>query len=177
MGDAVYQDGNDMKINYFGVLPFPDLKLNGLTFFFLIEDEKARGHAKAATITVLIEDENKTFFHENMKYLRVIIDKAATQIQNSEEILDYKTIMTELRDQLIEFCKDLKDPFSTKRRIKIVYSGLDRAGKTSFLLAVKKKYSEIIKTLPTKGVERSEEKIFDEQNSQMTVWDLSLIHI
>ena len=172
MGDETYQHGDDLEINYFGILPFPDLKLSGLTYFFLISDEHSRGGAMAATITVLIDDENKTFFHENMKYLRVIVDKAATEIQTAGGIKEYKKIMNTIRLQLMEFCKDLKDPFAQKRKIKIVYVGLDKAGKTSFLLAVKKKYSEIIKTLPTKGVVRSEERIFEEQSSQVTIWDL-----
>ena len=172
MGDEIYQDGDDLNINYFGILPFPDLKLSGLTYFFLIADEKARGNAMAATITVLIDDDNKSFFHENMKYLRVIINKAATQIQNTKKLDEYKKIINEIREHLIDFSIDLKDPFSLKRKIKIIFVGLDRAGKTSFLLAIKKKYSEIIKTLPTKGVERSEETIFDDQTSQMTLWDL-----
>ncbi|MBD3338044.1 MAG: GTP-binding protein, partial [Candidatus Lokiarchaeota archaeon] len=174
MGDTIYQNGEGIEgINYFGVLPFPDLRLNGLTYFFLIPDEKARGQAKASTITVLINEENKTFFHENMKYLRVIIDEAATKIQNADgELKVYEQTMEALREGLISFSKELKDPFSHRRKIKIIYAGLDRAGKTSFLLAIKKRYSEIVKTLPTKGVQRTEEKIFEEQNSQMTVWDL-----
>ncbi len=172
MGDEIYQDGDDLNINYFGILPFPDLKLSGLTYFFLIADEKARGNALAATITVLIDDENRSFFHENMTYLRATIEKAATQIKNTKELNEYKKIISEIREQLIAFSSDLKDPFSLKRKIKIIFVGLDRAGKTSFLLAVKRKYSEIIKTLPTKGVERSEETIFEDQNSQMTLWDL-----
>ncbi|TKJ19711.1 MAG: hypothetical protein CEE43_14755, partial [Promethearchaeota archaeon Loki_b32] len=36
----------------------------------------------------------------------------------------------------------------------------------------RRKYSQIIKSLPTKGVERTEENIFEEQNSQIFVWDL-----
>jgi len=173
MGDATYQDGYGIEgVNYFGLLPFPDIKLNGLTYFFLIEDEKSRGGAKAATITILIAEENNTFFYENMKYLRVTIDKTATQIQNAKNKDEYKKIMDEFKGELIEFTRELKDPFSAKRKIKILFSGLDRAGKTSFLLAVKKKYSEIIKALPTKGVERTDEKIFEEQNSQISIWDL-----
>ncbi|MFW9973427.1 MAG: hypothetical protein ACFFDF_24800, partial [Candidatus Odinarchaeota archaeon] len=71
MGDATYQDGMGTDgVNYFGILPFPDLKLNGLTYFFLIPDDTARGKALASTITVLIGEENKVFFYENMKYLR-----------------------------------------------------------------------------------------------------------
>lgn len=173
MGDSTYQDGIGVEgVNYFGVIPFPDLHLNGLTYFFLIADKKSRGGAKATTITVLISEENNSFFYENMKYLRVIIDKTATQIQNAKSDEEYKKFMEEIKDELFQFTKELKDPFSAKRQIKILYTGLDRAGKTSFLLAIKKKYSEIIRALPTRGVERTDEKIFDAQNSTISIWDL-----
>jgi small GTP-binding protein len=173
MGDAVYQSGEGTEgINYFGILPFPDLGLNGLTYFFLIADEEARGQAKAATITILIDETNNSFFYANMKYLRILLDNAASNIQTNSKITEYEVIMENLREDLFEFTKEIKDPFSTKRKIKIVYAGLDRAGKTSFLLGVQRKYSEIIKSLPTKGVERTEETIFEEQNSQISIWDL-----
>jgi small GTP-binding protein len=173
MGDATYQDGIGTEgVNYFGILPFPDLNLNGLTYFFLIPDDKARGKALAATITVLIDENNKVFFYENMKYLRVIMDKAATQIQYNKNHDEREIIIDELREELIEFTKELKDPFSTKRQLKILLTGLDKAGKTSFMHGIKRKYSEIIKSMPTKGVERTEEKIFEEQNSQISIWDL-----
>ncbi|MHA2181876.1 MAG: ADP-ribosylation factor-like protein [Promethearchaeota archaeon] len=174
MGDSVYQDsqGSDIGVNYFGILPFPDLKLNGLTYFFLIPDEEARGQALAATITVLIDEKDKVFFYENMKYLRIIIDKAATQIQDVKEFEDQKKIMDDIREELFEFTKELKDPFSSKRQIKIILTGLDKAGKSSFLFGIRRKYSEIIKALPTKGVERTEESIFEEQNSLISLWDL-----
>jgi GTPase SAR1 family protein len=173
MGDATYQNGSGTEgVNYFGILPFPDLKLNGLTYFFLIPDIKARGKALAATITVLIDENDRVFFYENMKYLRIIIDKAATLIQNNKSFNERELIMDEIREELFEFTKELKDPFSTKRQIKILLTGLDRAGKSSFIFGIKRKYSEIIKALPTKGVDRTEEKIFEEQNSQISIWDL-----
>lgn len=173
MGDAVYQNGNKVEgVNYFGILPFPDLKLNGLTYFFLIPDPKARGNAKAATITVLIDEDDKIFFYENMKYLRVIIDRAASRVQEEATLKKYEEMMDDLRDELFDFTKDMKDPFSLKRQLKILFVGLDQAGKTSFLHGVKKKYSEIIKTLPTKGISRSNEVLFEEQNSKISIWDL-----
>jgi len=173
MGDATYQNGIATEgVNYFGILPFPDLKLNGLTYFFLIPDAKARGKALAATITILIDEENKVFFYENMKYLRIIIDKAATQIQNNKQHSEREIIMDEIREELFEFANELKDPFSTRRQIKILLTGLDKAGKTSFMHGIRRKYSEIIKSMPTKGIERSEENIFEEQNSQISIWDL-----
>jgi GTPase SAR1 family protein len=107
-----------------------------------------------------------------MKYLRIIIDKAATQIQYNKNQEERELIMDEIREELIEFTNELKDPFSTKRQLKILLAGLDKAGKTSFIHGVRRKYSEIIKSLPTKGVERTEENIFEEQNSQIFVWDL-----
>ncbi|MFX1428502.1 MAG: ADP-ribosylation factor-like protein [Promethearchaeota archaeon] len=175
MGDSVYQDsqGSDVGVNYFGILPFPDLQLNGLTYFFLIPDEKARGQALAATITVLISENDRVFFYENMKYLRIIIDKTASQIQTNKEIDDLRRIMTNIRTELMEFTKELKDPFSARRQIKVLLTGLDKAGKSSFLLGIRRRYSEIIKALPTRGVERTEENLFEEQNSVISLWDLA----
>ncbi len=173
MGDSTYQNGETTEgVNYFGILPFPDLKLNGLTYFFLIPDAKARGKALAATITVLINENDRVFFYENMKYLRIIIDKTANLIQINKEHNERENIMEDLREELFEFAMELKDPFSTKRQIKILLTGLDKAGKTSFVHGIRRKYSEIIKALPTKGVERTEENIFEEQNSLISVWDL-----
>ena len=173
MGDSVYQNGTTSDgVNYFGILPFPDLKMNGLTYFFLILDPTARGNAKAATITVLINEDDRVFFYENMKYLRVIIDKSASKVQLAKSLEENQKIMDELKEELFNFTSDIKDPYSLKRQIKILMTGLDRAGKTSFLHAVKQRYSEIIKTLPTKGVARSEEKVFEEQNSIISLWDL-----
>ncbi|MFX1414879.1 MAG: ADP-ribosylation factor-like protein [Promethearchaeota archaeon] len=173
MGDAVYQDGTDIEgVNYFGILPFPDLKMNGLTYFFLIPDANARGNATAATISVLIDEQNKVFFYENMKYLRIIIDRAASKVQVSQNVEKSKLILEHLKKELFDFSSEIKDSITTKKVLKILFVGLDRAGKSSFLLGVKKKYSEIIKALPTKGVARTEEKIFEEQNSTISIWDL-----
>ncbi|MFX1237396.1 MAG: ADP-ribosylation factor-like protein [Promethearchaeota archaeon] len=173
MGDSVYQNGDQIDgINYFGILPFPDLDYNGLTYFFLIADEQARGQAKAATITLLIEEKNSSFFYTNMKYLRILLDKAATAVQESMNYDEQSKCILDLKEVLTEFTSELKDPFSSKRKIKIVFTGLDKAGKSSFLLGVNKKYSEIVKVLPTKGIERTEEHLFDQQNSQISIWDL-----
>jgi len=146
--------------------------MNGLTYFFLIFDPTARGNAKAATISILIDEVDRVFFYENMKYLRIIIDNTASKVQLAKNFEENEFIMNELKKELFDFTNEIKDPFSLFRQIKILMTGLDRAGKTSFLHAVKRRYSEIIKTLPTKGVARSEEKIFEEQNSTISVWDL-----
>ncbi|GAH32411.1 unnamed protein product, partial [marine sediment metagenome] len=76
------------------------------------------------------------------------------------------------RSELFEFTKELKDPFSARRQIKVLLTGLDKAGKSSFLMGIRRRYSEIIKALPTRGVNRTEENIFEEQNSVISLWDL-----
>jgi len=174
MGDAIYQNGNTIEgISYFGILPFPDLKYNGLTYFFLIPDDQARGNAKASTITILTNEQDRAFFYENMKYLRIIIDRAAAKIQEAKQDGDIEDILEKLREELFNFTSELENPLSGKQQLKILFAGLDGAGKTSFLLGVKKKYSEIIKVLPTKGIARSDEKLFEEQNSKISIWDLA----
>ncbi|GAI16616.1 unnamed protein product [marine sediment metagenome] len=111
MGDSVYQNSTSTEeINYFGILPFPDLKLNGLTYFFLIYDPAFRGNAQAATVTVLINEEDRVFFYENMKYLRVIIDSAASKVQLAKSIEENEVIINELREELLEFTSEIKDP-------------------------------------------------------------------
>ncbi|MHA1726389.1 MAG: ADP-ribosylation factor-like protein [Promethearchaeota archaeon] len=173
MGDKVYQSGTDIDgMNYYGILPFPDLGLNGLTYFFLIPDKTARGNAKAATITILIRQENNTFFYDNMNYLRILMDETASKIQKIPNGTKYQKEMEQFKLELLEYTKDLKDILSSSRKIKILLSGLDKAGKTSFLLGVKKKYSEIIKSMPTRGISRTSEEIFSEQQSIISVWDL-----
>ena len=74
--------------------------MNGLTYFFLILDPNARGNAKAATITVLIDEDDRVFFYENMKYLRVIIDNAASKVQVAKTSEENETIMKELKEEL-----------------------------------------------------------------------------
>jgi len=170
MGEATYQDGDVIEgVNYFGILPFPDLKLNGLTYFFLIYDPTARGQAKAATITILVDEENRLFFYENIKFLRVIIDKSASQIQIAKDTQEMQNILDSLHLQLLDFAKDIKHPFSQTRRIKILFAGLDDSGKSSFVLGIQKKYSEIIKILPTKGVSRETIDLF---GTQIIRWEL-----
>ncbi len=170
MGEATYQDGDAIEgVNYFGILPFPDLKLNGLTYFFLIYDPTARGQAKAATITVLVDEKNKLFFYENIKFLCVIIDKSASLIQTAKDTQEMQNILNSLHLQLLDFTKDIKHPFSQKRRIKILFAGLDNSGKSSFDLGIQKKYSEIIKILPTKGVSRENIDLF---GTQIIRWEL-----
>ncbi len=173
MGDSTYQDSHEIDgINYFGVIPFPDFDLTGLTYFFLNPDPEARGKARATTITVLVSNTKRTFLYENMKFLRVAIDSAATKIQETLDHTKYQKYMDFLREDLLEYVGKIESPFTYNRKVKIVFAGLDKAGKSSFLLGVKRQFSEIIKQMPTKGVNRSPEDLLAESNSTVIIWDL-----
>ncbi|TFF98173.1 MAG: hypothetical protein EU547_02265 [Promethearchaeota archaeon] len=173
MGDATYQNSHDIEgINYFGVIPFPDHNLTGLTYFFLDPDPNARGKARATTITILVPNVKRTFLYDNMKFLRVVLDSTATKIQSTLNHDKYKGFIESLREELLEFVGKIESPFSYKRKVKIVFAGLDKAGKSSFLLGVKKQFSEIIKQMPTKGVDRSPEDLLTESNSTVVIWDM-----
>ncbi|MFW9772741.1 MAG: ADP-ribosylation factor-like protein, partial [Candidatus Thorarchaeota archaeon] len=61
----------------------------------------------------------------------------------------------------------LKEDINQAR--KILFTGLDTAGKTSIILALKKEFSKIAVVSPTKGAQR---RIFDFLNIEISEWDL-----
>ncbi|MHA1730945.1 MAG: ADP-ribosylation factor-like protein [Promethearchaeota archaeon] len=170
MGERTYQDGEELEeVRYFGLLPFPDFGLNALTFFFLIEDEEARGSAKAATITVLVPEKAKNFFYENMKYFRVALDETAAKIDNDTTREEVQDILAGLIEDLVKYSLDSSVTYSANRRVKVLFTGLDNSGKSSTLLAVKKKYSELMGIRPTRQVTRTQTKLF---GTLISEWDL-----
>lgn len=171
MGERTYQDGDSVEnVRYYGILPFPDFGLNALTFFFLIEDEAARGQAKAATITLLIPERYRNFFFENIKYLRLLLDTTASKIDNSVTGEKLDALMTGFIQDIVEYSMESARTPAAERQLKVLFTGLDNSGKTSILLAVKKRYSELLGVKPTKGVQRTKIKIL---GTTIHEWDLA----
>ncbi len=77
------QDGSTStdKIKFFGILPYPDIKMNGFTYFFLIPNPSAPGKAIDATITVLVPDSSKSFFYKHVEELRSIVFEHTRKIK------------------------------------------------------------------------------------------------
>ena len=170
MGEQVYQEGKEVStIKYFGILPFPDLFITSLTFFFLVSDEDARGQAKAATISLLIKDSYSAVLYEQMKDLSVLIASSADKITNQTTKDDANNIILELYEQIDVYLQKANTPMSTERNLKILFTGLDASGKTSYLRAIKQKFSELTNIKPTKGVERQEEQILGQDIME---WDV-----
>nr|MDO8083279.1 ADP-ribosylation factor-like protein [Candidatus Sigynarchaeum springense] len=172
MGEHLYQDGDAEvdSIKFFGILPFPDIKMDGLTYFFLIPDQGARGSARASTITILVSEEHKNFFYDNMAELRSLIVEHAIQIKKMLTNAEFASVMVDLFKAINEFAeKKVAFPLASKRSLKIVFAGLDNSGKTSMILGLEKKYSNLAQVQPTKGVSRSQSTIF---GVSIAVWDL-----
>ncbi|MHA1682098.1 MAG: ADP-ribosylation factor-like protein [Promethearchaeota archaeon] len=171
MGEHVYQDGEELEqVKYFGILPFPDLKMDGLTYFFLIPDEDARGSARASTLTILVSESNKNFFYDYMNELRIIITEHAYMLNKMMDFNGFSKISIALLKKLNGFIQQISYPISLKRNIKILFSGLDNSGKTSMILGLEKKYSKLINVRPTQGVARYQATIL---GMTISVWDLA----
>ncbi|MEX2682743.1 MAG: ADP-ribosylation factor-like protein [Candidatus Sigynarchaeota archaeon] len=172
MGERVYQEseGDRDDIKAFGILPFPDIKMDGLTYFFLIPDQGARGSARASTITILVLEEHKNFFYDNMAELRSLIVEHAIRIKKMLTQDEFVTVMVDLFKAINEFAeRKVAYPLSSKRSLKIVFAGLDNSGKTSMILGLEKKYSNLAQVQPTKGVARSQSAIM---GLTISIWDL-----
>jgi len=172
MGEQTYQkDGTFFDaVKYFGILPFPDLGLTGLTYFFLIRDENARGKAKAATISLLVENKRSYFLYENTKQLSIMLAESA-------KLLAYEVVPQEKIDEIInslaqkvdKYISEINTPIELVRKLKVLFVGLGNSGKTSYLRAISQKFSELTEIRPTKGVERSEITVL---GHQLKEWDL-----
>jgi len=171
MGEQVYQGGSFFdSVKYFGILPFPDLELTGLTYFFLIKDENARGKAKAATISLLVENKRSYFLYENTKQLSIMLAESA-------QLLAYEVVSQDKMDEIINslaqkveiYISEVNTPIELVRKLKVLFVGLGNSGKTSYLRAISQKFSELTEIRPTKGVERTEINVL---GHQLKEWDL-----
>ncbi|MHA1342833.1 MAG: ADP-ribosylation factor-like protein, partial [Promethearchaeota archaeon] len=78
-------------------------------------------------------------------------------------------LFEQLFTQLIEIEKRPYTPVTSKRKMKILFAGLDDSGKTSFLLSVDRKYSKLIGLKPTRGASI---KSIETLGATIFLWDL-----
>ena len=171
MGEQIYQGGSFFdSVKYFGILPFPDLELTGLTYFFLIKDEAARGKAKAATISLLIKNKRSYFLYENTKQLSLMLAETAKllafEVVSQEETDD---LINSLAQKVEKYVSEVNTPIELIRKLKVLFVGLGNSGKTSYLRAIRQKFSELTEIRPTKGIKRTEINVL---GHQLTEWDL-----
>ncbi len=166
-------DENFAKLKYFAVIPYPDFNITALTFFHFIKIQGKENPIPTA-FAIMVDENKRSFLYNNISTIQTIIfdlfikfdDDIAKGFKPLEQI---KHHFTELMEKIVKMEKDPIVPITSERKLKIVYLGLDSAGKTSFLLTVDRKYSRLIGLKPTRGANIS---TIESLGATISLWDL-----
>ena len=174
IGDGSILNNSDLEnYRYFGVIPYPDFKSTSLTYFHFIKRDTDE-FPVATAFSILIDENKRAFLYNNMERLKSVtseffetFDKELSQgFKPQEEIIHF---FESFIGKLIEIENSPTTPFTTHRKMKILFAGLDDSGKTYFLLSVDRKYSKLIGLKPTKGAKVSS---IEALGATIFLWDL-----
>ncbi len=149
------------NIHIFGVLPYPDMKCVGFTYFCYYFSPKTDQYVPA-TITLFIHEDHRSFIYDAIDRLKQPIQDFTQLLINECQEHDISSELTaqdfwiDNLPKFIQFFQQIEiiqskpmSPITKKRRIKILFTGLEDTGKTSFLLTIKREFSELPSLLPT----------------------------
>lgn len=164
-----------VNMSHFAILPFPDLKLMALSFFHFIEKIENKTLIPSS-LTLFIDEKNRNFLYNNINRIKPIIltfinnldAQLSTGIKTEEEI---KIHFEAFFNSLLEMEKKPIMKIIEPRKLKILFAGLDNSGKTSFLLALDRKFSKLIGLKPTRGASISTLETFG--RTIIFLWDLA----
>ncbi len=173
-GNIFNQDSNALKnYHHFGIMPFPDFHLTSLSYFHFI-DAKFSEIPLASAFCILIDEKKRSFLYNNINRLKNVItdffaefDKRITEelIPQERVIRDFKQLL----EKIINIELTPSTPITSQRKMKIIFSGLDNSGKTSFILSVDRKFSKLIGLKPTRGADVSS---IEALGTNIFLWDL-----
>lgn len=161
------------KIQYFAILPHPDFDATSLTFFHYIKTNFTESPL-ATSFSVLVDENSRSFLYNNINRIKPLILEFFTRF-DKELFNGYKkkeeveSLFTNLVKKLIDIEKAPSTIITSKRKMKIIFSGLDDSGKTSFLLSVDRKYSKLIGLKPTAGAKINS---IEALGATIFLWDL-----
>ncbi len=148
-------------VHIFGVLPYPDISCIALTYFTYFFSE-VRKRFIPVSLSLLVHENKRTFIYDSINRLKkptkdftkYLIELCkANNIYSELEGQDYwERVLTKFIDFFREIQKIQSQPISPitkKRRIKILFTGLESTGKTSFILTIKRKFSGLPTILPS----------------------------
>ncbi len=164
LSDYSFTENNEeelKKTELFGILPYPDIKSVSLTYFTYYYSKK-RNSYMPCTLSLLVKENKRSFLYDNINRLKEPIGKFVSYLKN---LIYEKDITSEqsgkehwdmILPKFIDFFKIIREiqemplsPITKKRRVKILFTGLENTGKTSFLLTLNKSFSKLIKLRPT----------------------------
>ncbi|WP_457558214.1 ADP-ribosylation factor-like protein [Candidatus Harpocratesius sp.] len=149
------------KNEIFGVLPYPDIHTIGFTYFTYYFSKNSQRYSPI-TLTLFIPEHHRSFIYDSLprlkeptrKFAQFLIDTIKQYNITSEA--EAAPIFPQILPNFIEFFEKLQSiqskpisPVTKHRRIKILFTGLENTGKTSFLLTIKRNFSALPSLLPT----------------------------
>ncbi|MFX1558270.1 MAG: ADP-ribosylation factor-like protein, partial [Promethearchaeota archaeon] len=174
IGDGSILKNVDVEnFQYFGIIPYPDFNSTSLTYFhFIKKDEEDLPLASA--FSILIDENKRSFLYNNMERLKGLILEFFNKldpilIKEFKPQSEVQPYFEDFLKELIDIEKNPSTPFTTHRKMKIIFAGLDDSGKTSFLLSVDRKFSKLIGLKPTLGAKVSS---IEALGATIFLWDL-----
>ena len=173
-GNIVTKDYEILKeYRHFGIMPFPDFHLTSLSYFHFI-DAKFSEIPLATAFCILIHEKKRSFLYNNINRLKNIIMAFFSEFDKriTDELLPQELVVGDFKKLLKKIINIEKSPstlITTQRKMKIILSGLDNSGKTSFVISVDRKFSKLIGLKPTMGADVSS---IEALGTTIFLWDL-----
>jgi len=166
-------DENFSKVKYFAIIPFPDFNITALTFFHFISIQGNPNPIPSA-FALMVNENSRSFLYDNVTTIQTIIFDLFIKFDDDVEngfkpINQVEHHFKDLLQKVMKIEENPPAPISSERKLKIIFLGLDAAGKTSFLLTVDRKYSRLIGLKPTRGASIS---TIEALGATISLWDL-----
>jgi GTPase SAR1 family protein len=184
LGDYIFEKDIEESLrntNLFGVLPYPDIGAISLTYFTYIYDPNTK-RLVPTTLSILIDETKRSFIYDYTEKLQQYMKELTqyfVQCCNEQKLFfsyDFDSFYHYIQDGLYSFFKRIYDlqekpimPLSKSRPIKIILTGLEGSGKTSFLSVINKKYSQLIAVTST---QHPKNESFNLMGTSIIRWDV-----
>ncbi len=174
MNDKTNLDDETLKnANYFAILPYPDYEITALTYFHFIWLKNSNKPIPTA-FSLLVDEKKRSFLYNNINQIKKIILNTFERLDQefSEGFVPYDSVhhvFENLLIQLIEVENKPSNPITADRKLKIIFFGLDSAGKTSFFFTIDRRFSKLMGVKPTRGESISTIRA---AGATISLWDL-----
>ena len=164
LGDFSFENDDIEQLkdtHLFGILPYADLGGISLTYFTYVQDP-IRKRLMPATFSLIVDETKRSFLYDHIERLRILIRSFTAKIVELAnetrlfETNEYEDLTPLVTPHLLQFFQEIYkiqekplSPIIKNRRIKIIFTGIENSGKTSFLSVINKKYSQLVALSPT----------------------------
>lgn len=148
-------------IHIFGVLPYPDINSIAFTYFTYFYSPKM-GRYMPTSFSILVTEHKRTYIYDNVNRLRTpmrqFTEKLIKYVLEKDITSNYEAnpYWEEILPDFVNFFNQQQSiqekpltPITKNRRIKILFTGLENTGKSSFLLMLNRRFSEVPSLIPT----------------------------